>query len=131
QQYFAIKQTRDDVSGHTIEIHILIIRGWGDRERSYDQVGSIFNYCMPDHGTVTNLPKSGRTKTATTEAKRLDILQTFIENPHRSLRSVGMEHDVCHETVRKVLKSVKFHPYKLHWVEELNEDDPDRRIEFC
>ncbi|KAK0071858.1 hypothetical protein PV326_000739, partial [Microctonus aethiopoides] len=84
-----------------------------------------------DHGTVNNLPKSGRPKTVTTDEKRLDIIQTFIENPHRSLRSVGMEHDVSHETVRKVLKGVKFHPYKLHWVQELNEDDPDRRIEFC
>jgi len=29
------------------------------------------------------------------------------------------------------LKSIKFHPYKIHLVQELNEDDPDRRIEFC
>ncbi|KAK0091763.1 hypothetical protein PV326_002732 [Microctonus aethiopoides] len=104
-------------------IYILMIRGWGDRERSYDQVCSIFNEVyrnrdglspisksivertirrFRDHGTVTNLPKSGRPKTATTEAKRLDILQTLIENSHRSLRSIGMEHDVCHETVRQV-----------------------------
>ncbi|EFN82646.1 hypothetical protein EAI_11103, partial [Harpegnathos saltator] len=31
----------------------------------------------------------------------------------------------------KILKMNKFHPYKIHLVQELNEDDFDRRIEFC
>ncbi|KAK0073201.1 hypothetical protein PV325_010100 [Microctonus aethiopoides] len=76
-------------------INILMIRGWGDRERSYDQVCTIFNEVyrtregLPrisksavektirrfrDHGTVANLPKSGRPRTVTTEEKRLGII---------------------------------------------------------
>ncbi|KAJ8952415.1 hypothetical protein NQ318_014507, partial [Aromia moschata] len=28
-------------------------------------------------------------------------------------------------------KNEKYRPYKIHLVQELNDDDPDRRLEFC
>ena len=31
----------------------------------------------------------------------------------------------------KILKQNKFHPYKIHLLQELNEDDFDRCLEFC
>ncbi|KAJ8909440.1 hypothetical protein NQ315_003347, partial [Exocentrus adspersus] len=31
----------------------------------------------------------------------------------------------------EILKIIKFHPYKIHLHHEINEDDPDRRLEFC
>ncbi|KAH0808391.1 hypothetical protein GEV33_014398 [Tenebrio molitor] len=34
-------------------------------------------------------------------------------------------------TVLKMLRSAKLHPYKMQMVQELAEDDPDRRIQFC
>jgi len=133
-------------------ISLLMIRGWGDRERSYDQVRLFFNETFRNgdglnhiskstvertirrfvgQGTVKDLQKCGRPRTVATEEMQLHIAQSFVENPHLSLRRASDEHDVSHETVRKVLKSIKFHPYKIHLVQELNEDDPDRRIEFC
>ena len=33
--------------------------------------------------------------------------------------------------MRNILKSINFHPCKVHLLQELNEDDPDRRYEFC
>lgn len=33
--------------------------------------------------------------------------------------------------LRKVLRSNRFHHYKIHLVQELNNDDYDRHIEFC
>jgi len=33
--------------------------------------------------------------------------------------------------VCKILKQNKFHPYKIHLLQELNEDDFDRCLEFC
>ena len=33
--------------------------------------------------------------------------------------------------MRNILKSINFHLYKVHLVQELNKDDPDRRVEFC
>ncbi|XP_025267674.1 uncharacterized protein LOC112639065 [Camponotus floridanus] len=34
-------------------------------------------------------------------------------------------------SVHKILKKNEFHPYKIHPVQELSEDDFDRRVEFC
>ncbi|EZA52475.1 hypothetical protein X777_08646 [Ooceraea biroi] len=35
------------------------------------------------------------------------------------------------KSVHRILKQVRFHPYKMHLVQELNEDDPNRRVDFC
>ncbi|KYN13167.1 hypothetical protein ALC57_14643 [Trachymyrmex cornetzi] len=80
--------------------------------------------------------RSGRRKTATNNDKALDVLQPFIENPHTSapcisINRVAQEHEIGHASVRKILKLIKWHPYKLHLCQELSEDDFDRRIEFC
>jgi len=34
-------------------------------------------------------------------------------------------------SVQKILKRIKFHPYKIHLVQKLNEDNFDRQNEFC
>jgi transposase len=132
-------------------VSLLMMRGWGDRVRSYNEVRVLFNRTFRngdglspvskstvertvrrfmDNGTVKDLERSGRPKSVASEEKQIEIAQAFVENPYLSLRRAGNEHDVSHETVRKVLKSIHFHPYKIHLVQELNEDDPDRRIEF-
>ena len=61
---------------------------------------------------------------------QMDIAQAFVENPHLSLRRGSDEREVAPETVRNIFKRINFHPYKVHLVQELNEDDPDRRVNF-
>ena len=61
----------------------------------------------------------------------MDIVQTFVENLHLTLRRASDKRDVAPETVRNTSKSINFHPYKVYLVQELNEDDPDRRAKFC
>ena len=34
-------------------------------------------------------------------------------------------------SVHHILKTQKFHPYKVHLVQALNGEDTDRRLEFC
>ncbi|XP_067205325.1 uncharacterized protein [Linepithema humile] len=132
-------------------VSLLMMRGWGDQVRSYNKVRVLFNRTFRngdglspvskstvertvrrfmDNGTVKDLERSGRSKSVASEEKQIEIAQAFVENPHLSLRRTGNEHDASHETVRKVLKNIHFHPCKIHLVQELNEDDPDRRIEF-
>lgn len=133
-------------------ITLLMMRGWGDRVRSYLEVRTLFNNNFrnqdgqtpiskstvertvrrfAEFGTISDLQRTGRPTSVATEEKHIEIAQAFIENPHLSLRRAGIEHDSSHECVRKILKSIHFHPYKIHLVQELNEDDPDRRLEFC
>ncbi|KAJ8961928.1 hypothetical protein NQ318_021547 [Aromia moschata] len=47
--------------------------------------------------------------------------------PTTSLQ-VAQQIGLSHESVRKVLKLHKFHPYKLQITQELGDDDPNRRV---
>lgn len=131
-------------------VMVLIMRGWGDLQRSYNTVTQLFNEHFRDDnnaiskstvvrtiqrfensGSVKNLPRSGRPKTATNEEKAVNVLQSFVENPHVSINRVAQEHEICHGSVHNILKVNKYHPYKVHLTQELSEDDFDRRVEFC
>ncbi|EZA49482.1 hypothetical protein X777_12276 [Ooceraea biroi] len=82
-------------------------------------------------GSIKNHPKTGRPAKATNSEKSLDVLQSFVENPHSSTRKTTAEHQIDQKSVCKILKQNKFHPYNIHLVQELNEDDFDRRLQFC
>ena len=132
-------------------VSVLMMRDWGDRVRSYDQVPLLFNRTIRNgeelnpvakstiertvrlfmnHGSIKDLQRTGRPKSAGSEQMQMDIAQAFVENPHLSLHRASDERDVAPEIVQNILKSINFHPYKVHLVQELNEDDPDRRVEF-
>lgn len=131
-------------------ISLLMMRGWGGVERSYRAVRNLFNETFRvnrtpiavstvqntisrfvNFGHVRNLPKSGRPRSATNEENSLNVLLSFTENPHNSIRRVAQEHDISTSSVHNILKTAIFHPFKVHLVHKLNEDDFDRRVEFC
>lgn len=131
-------------------IVILIMRGYGDRERSFRDVRNLFNIefradrqqisaatvhktCQRfrDTGSVKDRPRSDRPKTATNEDSSIEILQSFIEDPNLSTRKASQAHDTSETSIRRVLKNAKFHLYKINLVQELIANDFDRRVEFC
>ena len=126
-----------------------MIRGFGDREWSYQEIRDLFNITFPERtpiskstvsirtirrfqqtGNCKDLQRTGRPKTVSNDQSSLEILQHFVEDPNLSLRKVANQSDVCFSSVRNVLKGNKFHPYEITLVQELFEDDFDRRIEF-
>lgn len=130
-------------------ISLLILRGWNDRLRSYQDVKDLFNVTFRNEntpiskstvertvrrfeetGSVKNRPKTGRPAT-TNEEKALDVLQSFVENPQTSVRRTAQEHEINPMSVHKILKQNKFRPYKILLVHELNEDNFDQRVQFC
>ena len=60
-----------------------------------------------------------------------DILASLIADPHQSSRHVAEIKGTCHQSVLKILKQHRFHPYKIQRHQTLSDDDFDRRIEFC
>lgn len=119
-------------------ISLLMMRGWGDMQRSYTNVTNLFNATFRNDGTpisrgtvsktirrfddigsVRNRPLAGRPSTATNEEKSLDVLQSSVENPHETLRSAALQHDIHHTSVLKIVKRNKFHPYKMRLVQDL------------
>lgn len=131
-------------------ITILMMRGWGDNERSYQEVANLFNttfrveQAQLSKGTVTktvqrfletgnvkNLPKSGRPVSTGTEENQLDVALSIIEDPYNSILKLQQQQDLSYGTVQRILtKKLHFHPYKVHLVHKLNDDDPDRRLVF-
>ncbi|EZA58003.1 hypothetical protein X777_02011 [Ooceraea biroi] len=119
------------------------MRGWGDKERSLTEVVRLFNDTFPNHqinkstvlktiqrfqetGSVKNRSRSGRPSSANNENKQLDDLQSFIENPHMSVNKAGQAHDIAPRSIHRILRKNKLHPYKLLYVQELQD-----RMHFC
>lgn len=131
----------------TQRIDILIMIGCGNKTRSQKEVCTIFNNKYPgqhvsqstvskiekkfrETGHVKNIEKPGRNVQFTDE-KKLDVLLEIEENPHKTTRELAADNDVSKSSILRVLHKEKYHPYKVQLVQELNEDDPDRRQEFC
>src|SRR5579872_1371716 len=85
----------------TERIDILILRGYGDKQRSYQEVCDIYNNLHPDKQikknvvfrtvegyrmtrSVKNRTRSRRPKSATTDDKKLDVLLSIQENAKQS-----------------------------------------------
>lgn len=56
-------------------------------------------------------------------------MQSFVENPHSSIRKVAQAIEVS--TFSKIIMKEKWHPFKIIFTQELAECDFDRRNEFC
>lgn len=133
----------------TERIEILIMVGYGDRKRTQLEVCEIFNERYPhrepitqsvvsktlkrfrETGNVKDLVKTGPQRSATNEDKKLDVLIEIEENPNISTRQLSLNHAVSKGSIQKILHSEKLHPYKPTLLQELSEDDYDRRVEFC
>lgn len=117
------------------------------RQRTHDEVCEVFNNKYQDRtpisrGTVSKIiqkfdafdnvkdrPRSGRP--AILDDTKMDVFLSVVEDPHKPTRVVSQEIQVCQRTVCKYLRKEKWHPYKVKLVQELREDDSDRRIQFC
>ncbi|KAJ8953315.1 hypothetical protein NQ318_012109, partial [Aromia moschata] len=50
------------------------------------------------------------------------------ENPQSTSTLVASENQVSQTTILHILRKENYHPYKFQLAQELNEDDPDRRL---
>lgn len=82
-------------------------------------------------GSLQNVETPIRTCITTTEASQDRVLRYFEENPHSSLREASVQLNLCVNTVRKILKIKKFHPYKYQRIHRLFPQDPENRMNFA
>lgn len=59
------------------------------------------------------------------------VLEAFNNNPHASTRRIGIRLGISHVTVWRLLKGMKFRPYKMSKHQKLHADDPPKRARFC
>ena len=86
-----------------------------------------------DTGTIQNLQKghSGRPRTVQTEENTTTVEEFFEENPHCSTRRASAELALSRTSVRRILKKVKMHPYKVQVFQQLTQYDMERRLAFA
>ena len=103
-------------------ISLLVIQGWGDVKRSFTQVKNLFNETFrqglppiskstvertvkrfADIGSVKDRPRTGKPKAATTEDTSLNIVLSFVEDPHCTLRRLPQEHQSSTKSVQSII----------------------------
>lgn len=134
----------------TERVTILMMRGYGlNKIRSYQEVVTLFNETYPERnpiskstvyctverfhrtGSIKEKPRTGRPTISTNDEKVLQVLLTVTENEHNSVRKIAQETDISKSSAHQILKRHKYHPYKMKLVQELSDDDFNRRMEFC
>lgn len=118
------------------------------RSFSYRRTAEVFNESHPNRlqpinkQTVARIVRHLRLRGSLHRKKRtipeenmLDlknrVFAAFNRNPHASCRRVGIQLGVPHVTVWRLLKKMKFRPYKMSKHQKLHPDDPPKRASFC
>jgi hypothetical protein len=81
--------------------------------------------------TGSVLPQPKRKKTGIARTVVNAVVGAFTRSPSKSIRRAEAELNVSRSSIQRVLIQEKFFPYKIQLLQKLNEDDPDRRLEFC
>lgn len=67
-----------------------------------------------------------------TELKVEEVLLTFTDNPHSSIRNVERDGDMpSRSSIHRILKEARFHPYRLQLHQKLRQQDCQRRVDHA
>jgi hypothetical protein len=72
-----------------------------------------------------------RQKPLTSEEFVAKVTDHFDQYPHSSLRRASVSIGISRESVRRCLTTAKWHPYKIHVVQSLSEEDYACRLNFA
>ncbi len=82
-------------------------------------------------GSVLNIDSPGRPVSVTNQTTKDEVSSILEEKPVTSTRQMSSTLNISRSSVRRIYKSMGFKPYIPRLVQELNEDDFDRRIGYC
>ena len=84
-----------------------------------------------DQGAVSNLPRYGRPKAVCTNENKERIRENVEENPTTSTRKRSLELGISRTSLKRVLKSLNFCPYKLQLILKLKTHDFQPRLQYA
>jgi transposase len=82
-------------------------------------------------GSVEDAPRSGRPRMVSTEENSELVSETFRSNPQLTQRRASNELGIARRSLGRIMSDLGLRPYRPRLLQALNEDDPDRRLEFC
>ena len=75
--------------------------------------------------------RCGRKRSSTDTESADAVMQVFARSPNKSLRQCSREIGIEKSSVHRILWAQKWKPYVPRLVHALNENDSDRRLQFC
>ncbi|CAF1169002.1 unnamed protein product [Rotaria sp. Silwood1] len=84
-----------------------------------------------DTGSVEDSPRSDRPATVRTEENIQLVSEAFARNPQICQRRASLRLGISRTSLQRFMQDLNLKPYKPRLLQALNEDDPDRRLEFC
>ena len=84
-------------------------------------------------GTVHDAHKqnSGRPRTSTSAAREEQLVENLLRSPMKSIQRSAREIGIPKSSTHRMLKRAHWKSYIPTLTLGLNDDDPDRRVEFC
>jgi len=84
-----------------------------------------------ENGDVDDRKRSGRPFVVRTEENKAAVKSLFSKDPTTSTRRAASDLGISKTSILRILSELNLRPYRPPLVQQLNDDDPDRRIEFC
>lgn len=84
-----------------------------------------------EFGSVEDKRRSGRPLSVNTQLNRQVVSETILQEPKNSSRKLSKELQIKRSSLQNIIKSLGLKVWRPRLIQELNEDDPDRRMEFC
>ena len=82
-------------------------------------------------GFVLNIDPSDRLVSVTNQTAKDKISSILEKEPQTSPHRMSLQLNISRSSVQRMYKSMGYKPYIPRLIHELNEDDFDRRIEYC
>ncbi len=89
------------------------------------------NRKFDDTGAVEDLPRIGSPLRALSDEKLEEIEEMVVSNPRLSVRQGADQTGISKSSYQRAMDQLNFKPYRPTLIVHLNEDDFDRRSEFC
>ena len=84
-----------------------------------------------DQGAVSNLPRSGRPKAVFTDESKERIRENVGQNLTTSTQKRSLELGISQTSLKRVMKSLNFYPYKVQLIQELKPQDFQPKLQYA
>lgn len=69
-------------------------------------------------------------RTATCEENEINVIEAITQDPHISQRTISGQVGISQASVSRIIRANQFHPYHVHLVQNLEENDFLKRLQF-
>jgi transposase len=120
----------------TKDQRVFLLQTWWKTNKKSQEVNAAFtekflgrqaiynrNTRFEETGSVADLPRSGRPRSARSKENLQTVVQAFVQSPSKSIRRASRELEISRSSLHLMLHTLQFKPYRPHLLHALNDDD--------